>query len=105
MHWPRFRGTMQCENYNHWKNELSNFETKGAKPTLHSWVELSRDEEKFQRDRAFDLLQGEPFKTKKPAQIAKDDLCEEMARKILNGEITTDRYMDRMISIMGDYNN
>ena len=51
------------------------------------------------------LLQGEPFKTKKPDQIKKDDLCEEMARKILNGEISVDRYMDRMIEIMGDWDD
>ena len=105
VYWPRFRGTMQCENYNRWKNDLSKFETNGAKATLQSWIEVARNEEKFQRDRAYDLLSGEPWKTKYDAQIAKDDLCEEMARKILNGEISTDRYMDRMISIMGDYDN
>ena len=96
---------MQCENYNRWKNDISRFETNGAKATLQSWIEVARNEEKFQRDRAYDLLSGEPWKTKYDPQIAKDDLCEEMARKILNGEISTDRYMDRMISIMGDYDN
>ena len=51
------------------------------------------------------LLKGEPWKEKKPQQKAKDDLCEQMAQKILNGEITVDRYMDRMIEIMRDYDN
>ena len=58
----------------------------------------------MQRDRAFVLLsKQEGFKVKKDPQIAKDDLCEKMASKILNGEISVDRYMDRIIQIMGDY--
>ena len=51
------------------------------------------------------LLKGEPWKEKKPQQKAKDDICELMAQKILNGKITVDRYMDRMIEIMGNYDN
>ena len=96
---------MQGERYNRWKNELSKFKTQGAKASLNSWLETSRLEEKFQRDRAYMLLKGEPWKEKKPQQKAKDDICEQMAQKILNGEITVDRYIDRMIEIMGDYDN
>ena len=79
---------MQTEIYNRWKNELSRFKTQ-----------------KSQRDRAYLLLQGELFKTKKQDQIQKDDLCAEMAREILNGEISVDRYMDGMIEIMGDWDD
>ena len=94
---------MTAENYNRWKNELSRFKTQGSQSSLESWVETSQLEEKFQRDRTYELLEGKPWKTKKTAQIEKDDRCEEMARKILNGEITVDRYMDKMIDIMGDW--
>ena len=103
--WPRMRGSMQGERYNRWKNDLSKYKTQGAKASLNSWLETSRLEEKFQRDRAYELLRGEPWKVKKDKQIEKDNLCELMAAKILNGEITTDRYMDRMIEIMGDYDD
>ena len=96
---------MQGERYNRWKNDLSKYKTQGAKASLNSWLETSRLEEKFQRDRAYELLRGEPWKVKKDKQIEKDNLCELMAAKILNGEITTDRYMDRMIEIMGDYDD
>ena len=61
--------------------------------------------EKFQRDRAYELLRGARWKVKKAKQIEKDDLCEKMAAKILSGEISTDRYMDRIIEIMGDYDD
>ena len=51
------------------------------------------------------LLKGEPWKEKNPQQKAKDDIWELMAQKSLNGEITVEHYMDRMIEIMGDYDN
>ena len=101
---------MQGERYSRWKNDLSKYKTQRAKSSLNSWLETFRLEtyrleEKFQRDRAYELLRGEPWKVKKNKQIEKDDLCEFMAAKILNDKIITYHYIDRMIEIMGDYDD
>ena len=83
---------------------------RSTQPYYGIWLLIDAIQPSKKSDFPFDvwhatLVQGEPFKTKKPDQIKKDDLCEEMARKILNGEISVDRYMDRMIEIMGDWDD
>ena len=57
-----------------------------ANASLNSWLETYQLEEKLQRDCAYMLLRGAPWKEKKLKQIKKDDLCEKMAAKILRGK-------------------
>ena len=45
----------------------------------------------------------EPWKTKKPKQLQKDDKIVSMVSKLRKREISTEHYLNRMIDIMGEY--
>ena len=100
---PDFRGSQPMERFNRHKNEMSRIDCKGGVPTHQSCLNLSRLMEKLQADRVELLLNGKPWKVKKPKDLTKDKVCTTMTKKLKDGEIRVDQYLSRVVEIMGNY--